>query len=117
MKKIIIELNDDGSVNVDISSHFPKRQLLRVIRSLKLEYRNNVRKYRKIMIKKGIENGRKPEDESRVGRTEDIGRTEDSERTGTGESIKPNEAGDARTEGSKLEAIRNRSRREEADRT
>jgi len=72
--KIVVYLLSDGSINAEFpENHFSKRQLMRVLKSIKLGYRRNVREYRK-QIMKGVKDGqfarRRTETKTEGARTE-----------------------------------------------
>jgi len=65
--KIVISLMEDGNVDVKFpENHFSKRYLMRILKALKLEYRRNVREYRK-QIMKGVKNGKNTRRNSSTG--------------------------------------------------
>jgi len=81
--RIIIDLMSDGGVKVAFpENHFSKRQLMRVLKSLKLEYRRNVRDYRK-QIMKGIRNGKERTGDKQGTGTKSEGTGTKSERAAT----------------------------------
>jgi len=56
MVKINCEVEDSGSVKVRFhGGHITKRELLRLLKAIKLEYRRGVRVYRQKMITEGHE--------------------------------------------------------------
>jgi len=51
MRKITVDVEDSGAVVTRITGgHLCKRELLRVLKAIRLEYRHSVRTYRKQMI-------------------------------------------------------------------
>lgn len=56
MRKIIVDVEDSGAVKARIiGGHLCKRELLRVLKAIRLEYRHSVRTYRTQMIIKAHE--------------------------------------------------------------
>ena len=54
IRKVICDVEDSGSVIARIvGGHITKRELLRVLKAIRLEYRHNVRKYRQTLLVKG----------------------------------------------------------------
>jgi len=85
IKKATLNLLESGIVEVKFEGgHFNKRELLRLIRALKLEHRLSIRKYRKNLMlskTKELENGKRKPEARRPSNTNSI----------TGTDIKPNE--------------------------
>jgi len=112
--EIIIKLKADGNVSVVFpEEHISKRQLTRILKSLKLEYRRNVRNYRKQIMKlvktqnemKGVKNGKdtgtnrtgtegtraKPKDSRAVGRNRETKETDSNARNKQTDGNRPTE--------------------------
>jgi len=77
IRKANIEISDDGLVDVKFEGgHLNKRELLRIIKAIKLAHRRNIQEYRKNVMK--LNKVKEKEN--------DIRRNQSSERSGSSES-------------------------------
>ena len=91
MREIKVSLSGDGSagegmpvIKVEFpDEHVKKRELLVIVKALKLEYKRKVRVYRKILIEKAGEN-------SGTGRQEENGRTDEQGKGNAEVAPRPN---------------------------
>ena len=113
-RTVVIEVADSGRVFVEFKDdeHFTKREILRIISTIKLESRQQVKRYRRkqrllVVKEKGASNGR---NESRK---ESVGKETRGDESGSGPVEKSNRAAE-RSTGSLAAAIdAKRSRRAE----
>ena len=91
MRKVNIEVSDIGLVDVKFEGgHLTKREILRIIKALKVSHRNSIREYRRDVIKSNLEKEKEKENDAR--RTESSGRSQE----GSGVENKPTTEADRR---------------------